>query len=85
MSDDVKFEDIYPPGPDSPWLNFLFARMRVLAYLREDGQSVEEMMHAVNVDPGQVQLLLMTWDDAIAKKRAAATPPMTPATGKEGR
>lgn len=45
---------------------FLHARMAYLASLRADGESPAQMMVACNLgDEGQVQLLLMTWDDMV--------------------
>ena len=56
------------PARGNPWADFLYYRMRVLSYLRADGQSVQRMSHAVNTDETQVRLLLETWDESYGKR-----------------
>jgi len=43
-----------------PWDAFLKARLRAIDWMSEDGQSAEYIVHALSLDPGQLQLLLMT-------------------------
>ena len=55
-------------------MEFLETRMAYLARMRAEGVSIEEMIYACNLsDAGQVQLLLMTWDEAEGKSEDAAS------------
>lgn len=45
------------------WLGFLKARHTVIHALSREGYDVERMQRAINVDPGQVVLLLATTEE----------------------
>lgn len=58
------------PGKGHPDPDFLQARVRYLAYYRDEGYSIEQLVNMTKVDPGQVRLLLMSWDEKHPKLEA---------------
>lgn len=58
------------PGKGHPDPDFLQARMRYLAYYRDEGYSNEQLCKMTGCDPMQVQLLLMHWDEKHPKLEA---------------
>jgi len=51
------------PGQGSPWADFLHHRARALRWLRDEMHRTNtDIADTVRMDPGQVQLILMTVD-----------------------
>lgn len=58
-------EDMSPEHTTTihPWGVYLHHRARVLDYFRRDGQTPEQIVETLRMDPDQVRLILMTVDD----------------------
>jgi|HubBroStandDraft_2_1064218.scaffolds.fasta_scaffold359140_2 hypothetical protein len=58
--------DIFPT--QHPWEAFLQARMRCLAWLRDEmKETPEQTVVTMRMDPAQVQMLLKTYDESVRK------------------
>ena len=51
------------PGKGNPWADFLHHRARVLRMWREEGKTAAEALSGMQMDLGQVRLILMTVDE----------------------
>lgn len=58
------------PGKGHPDPDFMQARMRYLAYYRDEGYDIDSLVQMVRCDPMQIRLLLMTWDEKHPKLEA---------------
>ena len=48
---------------DHPWAKFLEARMHAMAWLRADGADDAQIAKTMSMDPVQVHLILMHYDE----------------------
>jgi hypothetical protein len=58
------------PNEPHPWAAFLQARMRCLAWLRDEmKESPEQSVVTMKMDPAQVRMLLQTYDESARKAK----------------
>lgn len=62
-SPDAEFNGANYPAKGHPWADFLHHRARVLVMWRDEGRSPEHSAASMAMDPGQVRLILATFDE----------------------